>query len=109
MSTLLTNQRSFLEHFLKAGLKQRKVLLQTITDVQLRALGEVIHNVLKGNVPLTTEQKRKLKRYRRILYVLADKTLKPSQKRKLIVGGANPIRYVLSLAFHHIPWQTNPS
>ena len=109
MSQLLSGQRSFLEHFMKAGLKQRKVLLQTITDVQLKALGEVTHNVLKGNVPLTTEQRAKLRRHRRILYVLADKTLKSSRKRKIVVRGANPIRYVLTLAFKHIPWLTNPS
>jgi hypothetical protein len=33
-------------NFLKAGLKQRKALLQTISDVQLKALGEVVHNLL---------------------------------------------------------------
>lgn len=56
MSHLLTSQRPFLEHFVRVGLKQRKAILQTISGVQLKANGEIIHNVLKGNVPLSSEQ-----------------------------------------------------
>ena len=109
MSQLLTDQRSFLEHFVSAGLKQRKALLRTLTDLQLKAIGEVIHNVLKGNVPVTSEQQHLLKRHRSILYLLADRTIRPFQKRSVIERAANPIKFVLNLALPHIPWLTNPS
>ena len=84
MSQLLSDQRAFLELYMKAGLKQRKVLLQTLSDAQLRALSEIVHNVLKGNVPLSSDQERTLRKYRPVLYVLGDNRLKPAQKKKSI-------------------------
>ena len=109
MSRLLTSQRPFLELFLQARLSQRKVLLQTVSDVQTKAISEIVHNVLKGNVPVTTEQQRVLRKYRTLLYTVGDKKIALSQKRRVIISGANPIRDLLGIALEHIPWLANPS
>ena len=109
MSQLLSSQRTFLEHYVQAGYKQRKALLQTVSEVQLKAIGEIVHNVLKGNVPLSSEQQNILRKHRSILYVLADRKLKTREKRQVLERAANPIQYVLNIALEHIPWQTNPS
>ena len=109
MSQLLTSQRSFLELFVQAGLGQRKALLQSVSETQLKAISEIVHNVLKGNVPVTSEQQKTLKKYRTLLYTVGDKKITLSQKRRVIITGANPIRDVLRIALEHIPWLTNPS
>lgn len=109
MSHLPTSQRPFLEHFVRVGLKQRKAILQTISGVQLKAIGEIIHNVLKGNVPLSSEQEDYLKKHRSVLYVIADRKLRPNLKRQVLEKAANTIKYVLCVALEHLPWLQDPS
>ena len=109
MSRLLTSQRPFLELFVKARLKQRKALLQTLTDQQLKAVSEIAHNVLIGNVPLTIEQQKTVKKYKSLLYVIGDKRISRVEKRRVIARGANPILYVIKIALEHVPWPPNPS
>lgn len=109
MSQLLSDQRTFLELLVKASLKQQKALLQTLSDLQLKALSEFVHNLLKGNVPLSNEQKKTLKKYRSMLYILGDKKRKPTEKKKAVLRGSNPIRLVLKIALEHVPWLPNRS
>ena len=109
MSRLLTNERPFLELFVKAGLKQRKALLQTLTNQQLKAVSEIVHNVLIGNVPLTSDQQKALKKYRSLLYIIGDKRINRSEKKRVLGKGANPLLYALKIALDHIQWPPNPS
>jgi hypothetical protein len=109
MSRLLDQQRPFLELYVRAGLKQRRALIQTLSDSQLRVLSEIVHNVLVGNVPLTPEQQKVLKKYRSVLYVVGDKSIERDRKWQALQKGANPIKFVLETALPHLPWRTSPS
>ncbi|KAJ8018732.1 hypothetical protein HOLleu_43117 [Holothuria leucospilota] len=57
-------------------------------------LCECALNVLYGNVPLTENQKKTLKRYRRTLRLLADKKVSLRQKKKKLEqrGGSSILR-----------------
>ena len=109
MSRLLIEQRPFLELYLKASLLQRRALLQTVSVSQLRALSEIVHNVLVGNVSLTPAESEKLKKKRSLLYVLGDKRVRHSRKKRVLQTGANIIQYVLRIALPHMPWRPSPS
>ena len=104
MSRLLIEQRPFLELYLKAGLLQRRSLLQTLSVSQLRALSEIVHNVLVGNVSLTPVEIEKSKKKRHLLYVVGDKRVKHRRKKRVLQTGANIIQYVLCLALPKMPW-----
>lgn len=59
---------------------QRASLLKTVTPNQLLALGTIATNLLQGSLPLTSNYKKKLKRHRTIIRIIADK--KVSLKRR---------------------------
>ena len=92
MSCLLDQQRPFLQLYVTAGLKQRKALIQTLSDAQLRTLSEIVHNVLVGNVTLTPEQQNVLKKYRSVLYVVGDRRIERRRKLRVLQKGANPLK-----------------
>lgn len=65
--------------------KKRLSLLKHFDESKLsRAIREMSYNVLHGNIKLTDEQKKKLRRYRKILRELADPKTKKSKFRKLV-------------------------
>ena len=70
--------------------KQRKALLQTLSEEQLRTLCEVILNILKGTVELTPSQKKSLGKRKRVLYQLASKSVPSKTKKAILVqqGGS---------------------
>lgn len=69
----LESQRPFLELLRICGKKQRKALLKSIEKKQLQALSEIVHNVIRGTIVLTTSEKKVLKRYRKSLNKLGRK------------------------------------
>ena len=108
MSRLLIEQRPFLELYLKASLLQRRALLQTVSVSQLRALSEIVHNVLVGNVSLTPAESEKLKKKRDLLYAVGDMRVKQRRKKIVFQTGAYIIQYILSLALPKIQWRQSP-
>ena len=53
--------------------QQRKVLLNTITSNQFKAVSEIILNVVYLNIPVSKSSASKLKRHKKTVEVLADK------------------------------------
>ena len=84
MVQLIIQERHFLLFFVQTTPSQRKALLQTITRQQLRALSQIAHNIVKFKIQLTATEKRTLKRERRPLHMLGDRTLGYWQKTKAI-------------------------
>lgn len=74
MSRLLENQVHFLELLRTAKKDQRKSLLKTINKLQLKALSEIAHNVIKGTIVLSSDDKIKLRGYKKILTTLGRKS-----------------------------------
>ena len=67
----------------------RKAMIKHADSDLVHCLCECAHNILKGNVPLTSGQLAKLKSYRQHLRNLVDKT-KTNKKRILQTGGFLP-------------------
>ena len=64
--------------------KQRKAILQTADDKLVKAVCECSLNLVKGNIPLTQEQKRKFHRHRYTLRRLGKKTTPLPRKKKIL-------------------------
>jgi len=85
MSGLLERQGAFIRFLYDCPPRQRKSLIQYITDEQLRALSQIALNVLQGNVPITESYKKKLKRYKDVIRSLASRQISKARKRKTLL------------------------
>lgn len=97
MSRLLEDHRHFLQLLKVAKSDQRKALLKTIDKSQLKALSEIAHNVIKGTIVLTPEEKLRLKRYKYIINVLGRKTSTRKQRLLVLQRGTAAIVHLLDL------------
>ena len=83
----------------KAKPKMRIHILKTFPSEVVKLLSECALNILKGNVLLKKGQKERLRRHRKNLHLLADKTVPKKQKEKVIQkGGLLPAIFGASLA-----------
>lgn len=76
----------------EANPKLRKVMLQNVKNDTIKALSEICHNTIKGNVEIGCKQKKCLKRYKTSLRSLARRSLPLTVKRKILIqkGGFLP-------------------
>lgn len=98
MVELIKEQRHFLTLFVQTESAQRKALLQTITQRQLRALSQIAHNVIKFRIKLNPSELAQLKRERRLLYILGDRTLGYRRKSEAIEGKQRFVYTLLKIA-----------
>lgn len=80
MSRLIKRNAVLLRALFHAKPGQRKHILAQSPDSLVKALCEIALNLVKGNIPLTTCQLKKLKKQKNIFRLLADK--KKSLKKK---------------------------
>ncbi len=64
--------------------KERSLLIDAANNQQIKAVSECIDNVIKGNVPITENQLRIIRRYKHVLRSLAKKCLSIKKKRNLL-------------------------
>jgi len=71
---------------------QRKQLLQRSKPDQVKCLSDCCHNILRGNVKLNKQQKKKLLQQAQFIRLVASNNIKVPQKRELLVqkGGFLP-------------------
>ena len=67
----------------RSSAKRRKALIKQATREELATLFEICFNILRGNLPLNTYMKKKLKRERHTLRTLADKKVSLQRKKKV--------------------------
>jgi hypothetical protein len=90
----------YLQVIAKYGPKLRKLLIDNVFANVITAICECSLNLLKGVIPVTPRQKRRLARYKTHLRALASK--KVSRKRKkLYLNQKVEIYWQL---FYHQPW-----
>ena len=89
MSKLIKDQEAFLRflHNSKLSQKQRKELFRTASKEQIHALCECAFNILRKNVPLSSEQLKTLRKpkYKKTVYVLGDRKASLSKKKKALI------------------------
>ena len=71
----------------KASPRIRKVILQNSNGPLLKLLSECAYNILRGNVPLTSDQKRNLRKHKECLRAVASKGTKKTKKSALLLQG----------------------
>ena len=64
--------------------EQIRLMLKTITRSQMKAIREIILNVIKGSIPLQRDEKDKLQQYAGNLRLLAKKTTTFKKSKELI-------------------------
>ena len=96
MVQLIIQERHFLLLFVRTTSAQRKVLLQTITRHQQRALSQIAHNIVKSKIVLT------LKRERRLVHLLGDRTLGYQHKKEAIRNKQRFIYILLNFVLPHL-------
>lgn len=85
LKTLYQCNKAEQKHFLKIA---RPETINTLCDC--------IHNILKGKVNLTQDQKRKLSSKKKILRKLTDRKNKVPQRKKLLIQhGGGFLNYIL--------------
>lgn len=102
MSRLLEDQVHFLELFRTTNKLQRKGPLETIDKPQLKALSEIAHNIIKGSVTLNPNDKKKLKKYKKILSILGKKTSTRRVKLQVLQRGTRAILHLLNVVDHRL-------
>lgn len=65
--------------------KARKEFLKKIPNSTIKCISECCLNTLKGNIPLSSSQKKKLSHHKSLIRALSLKKLPLYEKRKLIV------------------------
>jgi hypothetical protein len=62
---------------------QRKALLSTITKQQLKALSQIAYNILRFKKRITPSEKKQLKRQRRVIHLLGNRSIGFNEKKRL--------------------------
>lgn len=87
MSTRVKRQASILQALAKAHPHVCKAILKGADKDLLQCLSECAHNILRGNVPLTPNQKAKLTKYKQKIRQVADKQTSLKTKQKTFQTG----------------------
>ncbi len=92
MSRRLKKHAATLYLLARAGPKVQRAVLKDAEPALLTTVCECAKNILKGNVPLSGLEKRRLALYKRQLRHLADRRMGKGQKKRLVVqkGGFLP-------------------
>lgn len=94
MSELIQKERFFLLLLMQTSLKQQKMMIENITSSQLKAVVQIIFNVLQGVLKVDNVLKTKLKRRKKLIRQLIQKQLS-FKKRKLLM--IKNIKTIISL------------
>ena len=98
MSKNLRQNRYFL-HFLQEAksLPQKKALLQSVTTEQLKVLTEIIYNLLHSDFPLSKKQLESLRKHKKVLRFLGNKSNSNQRKKHLLKKSVTVIDLVLKI------------
>ena len=66
------------------------------------SFSEISLNILNGNIPLNSNQKRNLKPYKNLLEKLVKKELKDSQKQRILIQNNNLVSLLLKVSLPYI-------
>lgn len=88
----LNRNITLLDLLAKATKEQRNALISTATNDQLQCICDCATNILNENIPLTSEQYKKLKRFQKHIRYIANSDDNINNKRLVIQkGGFLPI------------------
>lgn len=95
MKKLTLANKSFLHFFSFCDKEQRKALLKTTTDDQLKLLVEIILNILQGVIPISTRTKKLLRSNKSSIRKVAEDSTSKALKRKRLAKISSEIPIIL--------------
>ena len=100
MSAVVKRALPLLHTLAEAKPKFKKAIIKHASPELLKAISEIVLNMLKGIIPLSPQQKQRLSRYKNVFRALAKKGLSAVKKRKLLVqkGGGAGLAVLLPIA-----------
>lgn len=84
MNTLLKKEQNFLKLLIMSTDLQRKALIKTITPSQMRAVVQIIFNVLHGNRAISEKNIKKLKPYKVIIRRFISKGITIKRRSRIL-------------------------
>ena len=87
MSEVVKQHGEMLKFLSRAKPPLVKAVVKNASPQLVKTLCECCHNVLKGNVPLTPVQKRRLRRHKANLRQLTKKKLSVKKRKQLLQTG----------------------
>ena len=98
MSKNIRQNRYFL-HFLQEAKSptQKKLLLQSVTPEQLKVLTEIFYNLLHSDFPLSKQQLQSLRKHKKVLRFLGNKSNSTLRKKRLLKKSLTVIDLVLKI------------
>lgn len=69
----------------KSDKKTQRLLIKSLNNQIIRVLAQIAANVIQGNIPLSTVQKRRVLKLKKVFRDLRDKT-KPIQRRRILLA-----------------------
>lgn len=93
MVKCLERNSEFINNLFKSPFKSRKRLINKASRDNIDSLSEIALNILKGNVSLSPQHKKKLKKHKEKLRNLAQKNISFKKRKGLLVqrGGFLPL------------------
>ena len=96
MSKRMKENLPYLQILAKCKPKLRKVIIEHGPTDVIISICECAYNLLKGTVPISTNQKRNLSRHKEHLRTLANKKISRTKKKKLLTQkGGNVLAALL--------------
>jgi len=105
MSPTVKKHRAVLQVLQSAKPPLRKAIISAADKEVIYALCEIVENLLLGNIPLSESQKNQLKRYRKVLYQIAQRGRGgvSAKRKELLQKGGSFIPLLLSLVSSVLP------
>lgn len=85
MSDLINRQASFLRLLLTTSIKQRLDLIKNIQSSQMKAIVQIVYNVLVGNRILPSKDINKMKKHKVAIRRFVSKGLSLEKRKRLLV------------------------
>ena len=101
MSAVVKRALPLLKVLVDATPKLKKAIIKHAPTDLVKAISEIVLNLIKGVIKLTAHQKKRLSRYKKELLALAKKKVPLGKKRKILVqkgGGVVSILVPLALS-----------
>lgn len=96
----IAQQTAFLKLLHMCPARQRKALIQYVTDEQLEVLFQIAFNILQRNVPMNDVHKKKMKRYRVVIRSLCNLRVSKARKRQSLLRFDSLIPYLIKPVLH---------
>ncbi|MES9881405.1 MAG: hypothetical protein ABW185_11045 [Sedimenticola sp.] len=86
MNALIKKEKRFILLLLQTTGKQKKAMIKTITVSQMKAVVQIVYNVLQGYGKLTDGNKTKLRKHKIIIRRFLSKGLSNEKRQSLLLN-----------------------